>query len=234
MEGTMIRRSSAQDASDPVSWLTQQVLAVASPGDGFVTPDRRGRATRALLEQLRRHHAPTALRSVRVARVLTAMAEPAPELLGDAETVLLAGALHDIGKLFVPAELLGSARGLSVEDWAAVRCHPEAGARLLTSLGFPPLVICAARDHHERWDGGGYPSGKPSSGMHPLARAVAVADAFVAMVEPQRTYRPPMTREAALAEIARCRGTQFEPAAADLLLAAFGDQHPQRFALAVG
>jgi putative nucleotidyltransferase with HDIG domain len=206
---------------------------LAWPVQSEELPALRGEAAGALLERLRAHHAPTAAHSIRVARVLMALWGGAPDRLGDAETALMAGALHDIGKLFVPAGTLGSGRGLAPAELVAIRAHPETGARVLASLGFPPAVVAAARGHHERWDGGGYPSGRPASELHPLTRAVAVADSFVAMVEPGRAYRAPLTREAALAEVARCRGTQFDPAAADLLLAAFADEDSAQFALAI-
>jgi putative nucleotidyltransferase with HDIG domain len=196
---------------------------VTPPPGALPFPSYNG-ATLALIDQMRRHHPPTAAHSVRVARTLMAMWARAPEPLGDAETVLMAGALHDIGKLFVPAGTLGSGRKLDTEELAAIRLHPTTGAEVLASLGFPPVVVDAARAHHERWAGGGYPSGVRSEQLHPLTRAVAVADAFVAMVEPGRAYRRPMTKAAALAEIVACRGTHFDPTAADTLIGALKEQ----------
>ncbi len=195
------------------------------PGDGSGPPGAAplpayNGATLALIDQMRRHHPPSAAHSVRVARAVMAMWAEAPEALGDAETVLMAGALHDIGKLFVPASTLGSGRRLDAEELAAIRMHPTTGSQVLSSLGFPRAVVEAARCHHERWAGGGYPSGIRAEALHPLSRAVAVADAFVAMVEPGRAYRAPMNKLAALAEITACRGTHFDPGAADTLLAA--------------
>jgi putative nucleotidyltransferase with HDIG domain len=178
----------------------------------------RAGATRALLEQLRQHHAPTAAHSVRVTRVLMRMWSAASARLGDPETLLTGGALHDIGKLFVPAATLGSGKALSPAEREMVWRHPATGADVLRSLGFPALTVAVARDHHERWNGGGYPSGRPSGELHILTRATAVADAYVAMVEPGRTYRAPLGERAAQAEIAACRGTHFDPEMADILL----------------
>lgn len=183
-----------------------------------------GRAALALLDQLRRHHAPSADHSIRVARVLTAMWHAAPDILGDPEPVLVGGALHDIGKLFVAAATLGSNRRLDAGELAAIRAHPETGAQVLRVLGFPPLVVAVARDHHERWLGGGYPAGCRSEQLHPVTRAAAVADAFVAMVEPGRAYRQPLASHAALAEILACRGTHFDPQAAEILVASFAGE----------
>jgi putative nucleotidyltransferase with HDIG domain len=203
---------------------------LAPEESGLLAPEESGLLARAigpappdpalaLLGQLRRHHAPSADHSLRVARILMAMWAHGADRLGDPAILLAGGALHDIGKLFVPAVTLGSARALTAPERETVRRHPETGAAVLHRLGFPPAVVAAARDHHERWAGDGYPSGAPSSGMDVVARAVAVADAFVAMVEPGRAYRAPLGFAAALAEIAACRGTQFDPEAAALLLA---------------
>ncbi|MGX9962488.1 HD-GYP domain-containing protein [Roseomonas sp. F4] len=173
----------------------------------------------AWLGRLRHHHEASASHSIRVARILMAMWVHAPEVMGAPEVLLIGGALHDIGKLAVPASILASDRRLNAEEQALVRRHPDAGAEILRGLDFAPEVVSAARHHHEHWQGGGYPSGLPSARLHPVARAVAVADAFVAMVEPGRAYRRAMTAETALGEIAACRGTQFDPQAADILIA---------------
>jgi putative nucleotidyltransferase with HDIG domain len=172
-----------------------------------------------LLDRLRRHHPASFAHSVRVGRVLLAMQRQASASLGPAETALAAGLLHDIGKLQVPAETLNSPDGLDAAGRALIRAHPEAGAALLAEAGFPPDLVEVVRGHHERWQGGGYPTGRPSSTLPRLARAVSVADALVAMVEPGRRYRTPMRRDAALAELATSAGQHFDPEATALLLA---------------
>jgi HD-GYP domain-containing protein (c-di-GMP phosphodiesterase class II) len=105
-----------------------------------------------------------------------------------------------------------------------IQRHPEAGASVLRKLGFSDQVVAVARDHHERWGGGGYPSGRRADGTDVLARVIAVADSYVAMVEPGRHYRRRIENQAALREIVACRGTQFDPVAADLLVAAMADR----------
>ncbi|NKC32162.1 HD-GYP domain-containing protein [Falsiroseomonas selenitidurans] len=201
-------------------------ITPAGPGAACSPPGStlRLEPTLALLGRLRRHHAPSAEHSMRVARVAMAMWRQGPALLGEAMPLLTGALLHDIGKLHVAAATLDGDRRLDAAELASIRRHPALGAALLARLDFPPLVILAARDHHERWAGGGYPTGVAASGLHPVTRAVAVADSFVAMVEPGRRYRTRMTAAAALAEIAACRGTQFDPAMADLLNAALAGQ----------
>lgn len=177
-------------------------------------------AALGLLSQLNAHHPGTGDHSVRVARLMIAMWSVDSTWLGLYETVLLAGLLHDAGKLFVDREILDANRKLTEAELAAMQDHSGQGAALLEELGFADAVVAAARDHHERWSGGGYPTGRPSSQLSPLSRALAAADAFSAMIEPHRAYRRPRTVPEALAEMNACRGTQFDPTAVDLLHAA--------------
>ena len=169
-----------------------------------------------LIDRLSAHHPGTVMHSVQVARLTLVMWNVGPAWLGPHETVMLGGLLHDVGKLFVPKEILGSDRKLTPAEFAVMREHPRTGAVLLEQLGFSDGVVAAARDHHERWSGNGYPTGRAARLLSPLSRAVATADAFSAMIEP-RPYRRTMTIAQALAEIANCRGTQFDPTTVDLL-----------------
>ncbi|MBU8546604.1 MULTISPECIES: HD-GYP domain-containing protein [Roseomonadaceae] len=180
----------------------------------------------AWLGRLRHHHEASAAHAIRVTQVLMAMWACAPETLGDREALLVAALLHDIGKLAVPASILASDKRLDAAEAALVRRHPEAGAELLRGQGFAPEVVAAARHHHERWQGGGYPTGLPAARLPSLARAVAVADAFVAMVEPGRAYRQPITVASALAEIDACSGTHFDPRFAAILAACLARPSP--------
>jgi putative nucleotidyltransferase with HDIG domain len=203
-------------------------VSTPAPGPFPVPPAESGtrlvlvlRALR-LLDALARHHADSAAHSLRVTTILLAMWCQMPDPALDAEEVAAAGLLHDIGKLSLPLAILGGHTLLDAEQRAQVALHPAYGASLLRALGFPPAVVEAAEAHHERWDGTGYPS-RLAGEQAPLAgRLVAVADSFVAMIEPGRPYRRPRTAIAALEEIARCAGTQFDPEAVRLLEAALG------------
>jgi putative nucleotidyltransferase with HDIG domain len=171
----------------------------------------------ALLDRLECHRPSCAAHSLRVSRLAMAMWRVAPAWLGPVETVLVGSLLHDIGKLYVPNEILGAERGLTAAERVVVNAHAPRGAALLAGLGFPPPVVAVARDHHERWAGGGYPTGQPAHRLAPVTRAVAAADAFIAMVEPGRGYRPARSTEAALAELTAGSGTQFDPEAVAIL-----------------
>jgi HD-GYP domain-containing protein (c-di-GMP phosphodiesterase class II) len=118
--------------------------------------------------------------------------------------------LHDVGKVFVPGAVLHKAGRLSAAEWAAVKRHPQEGARLLLDVAAAEGVIRVVAEHHERWDGAGYPAGLACAGIDLKARVVTVADAFDAMTS-ARSYRAAMSYEAAAAELERCAGTQFDP-----------------------
>ncbi|HEX7107547.1 MAG TPA: HD domain-containing phosphohydrolase [Acidothermaceae bacterium] len=122
-----------------------------------------------------------------------------------------AALLHDIGKLAVPAATLNKAAKLSSAEWDAMRSHPTQGARLagalLPWLGEWGLAIA---EHHERFDGTGYPAGLSGRDISLAGRVVAVADAFEVMTAP-RAYKRAMTRQRALEELVRGSGSQFDP-----------------------
>jgi putative nucleotidyltransferase with HDIG domain len=164
----------------------------------------------ALAEALQARDAFSGAHSLRVA----SLASTVGERLGWDEarlTRLRIGALlHDIGKLAVPTEILRKPGPLTKPEFAHIRYHPVAGARLVQALAPARATLACALYHHERWDGGGYPLGRSGGKIPPEARLLAVVDAFDAMTF-GRPFRRPLTVDAALAELDRCSGTQFEP-----------------------
>ena len=132
-------------------------------------------------------------------------------LSSDELTTLFLGAmLHDIGKIAVPDAVLHKPGRLTDEEWATMRRHPGDGRELLAGLAFLDGAALAVVQHHEKWDGTGYPAGLRGKGIDPAARALAVADAFDVMTH-DRDYRPARSRRDALDELERCAGTQFDP-----------------------
>ncbi|MDQ3574088.1 MAG: HD domain-containing protein [Actinomycetota bacterium] len=122
-----------------------------------------------------------------------------------------AALLHDIGKVRVHPKILNKPGSLNAEEWAAIHRHPADGARMAAPLR-PWLGswMDAIEQHHERWDGGGYPRGLAGPDISRSARIVAVADAFEVMTAP-RSYRRPLSAGAARDELARCAGSHFDP-----------------------
>ncbi|TAM73291.1 HD domain-containing protein [bacterium] len=121
-----------------------------------------------------------------------------------------AALLHDAGKIIVDERLILAERELTPEEHEVVRKHVEYGVRLL--LPYPRLQRTReiVAQHHEWFDGNGYPAGLSGESINPLARALSVADAFSAMTL-DRSYHRGVSREDALVELTRCAGTQFDP-----------------------
>jgi putative nucleotidyltransferase with HDIG domain len=120
------------------------------------------------------------------------------------------GLLHDIGKIGVPSAILNADRRLTDEEAEQVRRHPEIGARIIEPIRAYLPIVPLVLQHHERWDGRGYPAGLAGEEIHPLARILAVADTYDAMVS-ARPYRAARPLEATIAEIVGGAGSQFEP-----------------------
>jgi hypothetical protein len=120
--------------------------------------------------------------------------------------------VHDIGKLSVPPEILNKAGRPTDEEWAVLRRHPEVGGEIVEPLApFLGEWRLSASQHHERWEGGGYPQGLAGTEISLAGRIVAVADAYD-VITSTRSYKKPMSVEAARSELVRCAGTQFDPA----------------------
>jgi HD-GYP domain-containing protein (c-di-GMP phosphodiesterase class II) len=132
------------------------------------------------------------------------------------------GLLHDIGKLYVPLELIRAPRVLDQREREAVAAHVIKGDEAIAVDPELRIYRDAVRWHHERYDGRGYPDGLRGQRIPLAARIVAVADAYDAMTG-QRPYRFPMMPDRALLEIERHRGTQFDPEIADAMLTIVGD-----------
>ena len=127
----------------------------------------------------------------------------------EVELIRLAGSLHDVGKLAIPEDILRKPGPLSEPERVVLERHPQIGFRMLDSLGVEPVATWVLH-HHERWDGDGYPN-RLSGPRIPLgARILFVADAYDAMTT-DRVYRRSLPHDAAIRELERCAGSQFDP-----------------------
>ncbi len=129
----------------------------------------------------------------------------------DRELLTWGAMLHDIGKLTVSPDILNKPGRPSESEWAELQGHPAASAEMLAPLeGWLGDWVLAASQHHERWDGTGYPAGLSGTEISLAGRITAVADAYD-VITSRRSYKKPMSVEAARKELIRCAGTQFDP-----------------------
>jgi len=146
----------------------------------------------------------------------------------EGELVLQAAPMHDVGKLGIPDRILLKPGKLSAEEWEIMKQHVLIGAEIVGN--HPSELMQTARmvalRHHERWDGSGYPAGLSGQDIPRIARIVAVADVFDALLS-ERPYKKPWTVAATVEEFKAQSGRHFEPAAVSALL----DALPQCLAI---
>lgn len=118
--------------------------------------------------------------------------------------------IHDIGKISIPESILNKPGKLTPEEWELIKTHPVAGASLLSSDRISPLSRCVVRDHHERWDGLGYPAGRFETDTHQFARIAAVADVYDAITA-DRPYHAATAPHVGVRLVRESSGTQFDP-----------------------
>ncbi|MDQ1444975.1 MAG: hypothetical protein QOI20_1439 [Acidimicrobiaceae bacterium] len=182
-------------------------------------PTMAAEAILSLVAGLGSHHRPSRQHSERVRAYTELVADELGLSARDRHRLRWASLLHDVGKVSVPLDILEGTGALSEEGWAVIQRHPREGARLIAPLRewlgpWAPTV----EQHHERFDGGGYPRGLKGDEICLGARIVAVADSFEAMTA-RRSYQEPMPMEAARARLASLAGTQFDPVAVRAFLA---------------
>ena len=141
--------------------------------------------------------------------------------------VLKQGALfHDVGKIGIPDAILQKPGKLTDEEYDDIKNHPSIGAKILAPAKIFADLIPMVLNHHERYDGKGYPVGLAGEDIPLMARIVCVADSFDAMTS-DRSYRPRFTVIAALEEIERCKGAQFDPLVVDAFMIALRENKQQ-------
>jgi putative nucleotidyltransferase with HDIG domain len=138
---------------------------------------------------------------------------PGPQV----EVIRQACQLHDLGKIGIHDYILTKPGKLSIEEWEEIKLHSLRGAQILQPIGFLNNVVELVRQHHERYDGTGYPLNLSGEDIHLGARIMAVADAFDAMTS-ERPYRKALTFSQAVAELKSNSGTQFDPGLVKIFL----------------
>ncbi len=155
----------------------------------------------ALLKLLGEHHKDTLNHSLRVKEIVVRIAHqyPPTSSLTDEQISQLV-ILHDIGKLAVNTAIIDKMGPLDENEMAIMKQHPEWGKKILIKVGLNDASIVAL-EHHERYNGSGYPKGLKGDKIDPLAQITSLVDVFDALTDPARRYRKPLSTNDALAEI---------------------------------
>jgi len=136
----------------------------------------------------------------------------------EAEKLMFASPLHDVGKVGIPDGILNKPMKLQEHEWEVMKTHSSIGYEILKNSKRAIIQAGAiiARDHHEKWDGSGYPAGKSAEDIHIYGRIAALADVYDALRH-RRCYKSPWTQEATMAHIISESGKQFEPTLVEIL-----------------
>jgi len=172
---------------------------------------------RTMVNVLEQRDSYTAGHSRRVTEIALAIAARLELHEDEVKTLRLAGIIHDVGKIGIEDTILRKPGRLTDEEIAVIRTHPERGVQIIAPLDFLKGALPIVRHHHECFDGKGYPAGLAGETIPLGARIVAIADTYDAITS-SRAYRRARGQDAALAEIARCSGTQFDPDLADFFI----------------
>lgn len=137
----------------------------------------------------------------------------------ECEQIKMAAVLHDIGKVGIPDEILNKPGKLDEAEWNIMQTHSKLGYNMLHDSEFESMRIAAsmALEHHERWDGTGYPSSKKGEEIALVGRICSVADVFDSLLD-RRVYKEPWTEEQVKEYFTQMRGIQFDPAVATVLI----------------
>lgn len=155
--------------------------------------------------------------SKRVAEYSRRIAERLGKSKEEQEEIYRAGLLHDVGKIRIPEEIINKPGKLSDEEFNTIKIHPVTGYHILRGISEESSIAIAAKYHHERYDGRGYPNGLEGENIPEVARILGVADSYDAMAS-NRSYRNALPQEVVRGEIEKGRGTQFDPRIADVML----------------
>ena len=161
--------------------------------------------------RLRKADSYTHMHCVNVSVLTTVFARYMGEKREDIFISGFAGLFHDLGKALIPLTILNAPRKLNNAEFASMRRHPELGHAQLAALpGIPPAVLQGALEHHEKFNGSGYPKGLAGDAISPIGRMVGIADVYDALAS-ERPYKQAMTSHKALGILYQISGKEFQP-----------------------
>lgn len=133
------------------------------------------------------------------------------------DEIYSAGLLHDVGKIRIPVEIINKPGKLTDEEYNIIKIHPVTGYHILRGISGNSFIAIGSKYHHERFDGKGYPNGLTGEKIPEIARILGIADSYDAMTS-NRSYRNALPQAIVRSEIEKGKGTQFDPAIADIML----------------
>lgn len=179
--------------------------------------DMNKKIIRALVKTIDAKDRYTNGHSIRVAEYSRELAKRMKKSEKEQEEIYYAGLLHDVGKIRVPAAVINKAGKLTDEEYEKIKIHPVTSYHILKDIYDDKTIALAAKFHHERYDGRGYPNGLSAENIPEIARIISVADTYDAMAS-NRSYRKALPQDVVRSEIEKGKGTQFDPEIADIML----------------
>ena len=155
--------------------------------------------------------------SKRVAEYSKVIAKRMGKSVTEQEMIYRAGLLHDVGKIRIPVDIINKPGKLTDEEYDLIKIHPVTGYHILKDISEHYDIAIAAKYHHERYDGKGYPNGLLGENIPEMARILAIADSYDAMTS-NRSYRKGLPQSVVRSEIEKGKGTQFDSDIADIML----------------
>lgn len=169
----------------------------------------KNQAIHGILQTIHERHEIERIHSYRVSELCEQMGKALDLSKEDCDELKLAGLIHDVGKITIPDSILSQPGKLTSEEYDIMKQHPERGYHILRNADQYSDLAQYALTHHERIDGRGYPMGLKKEEIPLFSRIIAICDAYEAMTG-SRPYRKAMKEEQAIAELHRCKGTQFD------------------------
>ena len=161
--------------------------------------------------------------ATRLQEMVVLLGEAAGLQVHELNDLILLSQVHDIGKVGISDSILFKPGKLTSEEWEQMKKHSEIGYRIASSSPELSHIAELILQHHEWWNGNGYPRGLKGEKIHICSRILAIVDAYDAMIS-KRPYREPCSHKEALLELKRCKGSQFDPFLVDLFIQCLKDK----------